>query len=71
MSSAALLFFGALFATIFLQNSPSQSKTSASSESQSLRPNAELELDSLDQVQEINEHNFKIYEIHSSDDSRE
>ncbi len=65
MGSAVMLFFGVLVATLFLQISQVHSKTAG----EALQiPDAELELESLDQVQEINEHNFKTYEIHHSDE---
>ena len=68
MSSAVLLFFGVLVVTVFLQISAFHSQAQTNTDLDHLRPDAGLELDSLDQVQEINEHNFKTYEIHQSDE---
>ena len=52
-----------LVVTVFLQISRSPSADLGST-----RPNAELELESLDQVQEINDGHFKFYELKSSDE---
>ncbi len=73
MSSAALLFFGVLVVTIFLQISPvnSQAQMKASLGAELFIPDAGLELESLDQVQEINEHSFRFYEINPSEELRE
>ena len=54
--------------TVFLQISAFNSQAQTATELGPLRPDAGLELDSLDQVQEINEHNFKTYELHQSDE---
>lgn len=65
-STAALLFFGVLIATLFLQVAQSRSSSRSQIDgSDQIFPSAELELESVDQVQEINEHNFKNFEIHS------
>ena len=72
MSTAALLFFAVLVATLFLQvsnlNSQARARATWLNDSDPFRPDAGLELESLDQVQEINEHNFKFYEINRSEE---
>ncbi len=65
ISSAAFLFLGTLVVTLFLQVSPSRSSANLNGADQAL-PNAELEIEAVDQVQEINEHNFKNFDIPTS-----
>ena len=53
--------------TLFLQVSASQSRADLNGADQ-ISPNAGLEIEAVDQVQEINEHNFKNFEIPTSTD---
>ncbi len=75
MSTAAFLFFAVLLATVFLQVSPFNSqlhaRTSTLSVFDQFRPDASLELESLEQVNEINEHSLKFYEINPSEELRD
>jgi hypothetical protein len=58
-SSAAILFFVACLLTVLTQLSKSQAQVS-------VYPNAELEIQSLNQVEEINSDHFKTYELSPS-----
>ena len=59
ISSATFLFIAVLLTSFFAQISNSRSRA----ESLKNLPNAELELEAADQVQELNEHSLKNFEI--------